>query len=84
MTSACFCQGVFHLGSGGATPEFSLLIFVLSVSLSQWQKQKALDLLVVGVKYVACSLQWGFTRQFKKKTKNPPMKHNNPPLKKCA
>lgn len=85
MTSACFCPGVFHLGSGGATPEFSLLIFVLSVSLFQWQKQKALDLLAVGLKYVACSLQWGFSRQFKKKTAPPPpMKHKNPPLQKCA
>lgn len=54
--SACVCLRVCHLGSGGAASELSLLIFVLSVSLSQWQKQNALDLRVVGVKYVACSL----------------------------
>jgi len=69
--SACLCPRVFRLCSGGAASEFPLLVFVLSVSLFQWQKQKALDLLAVRVKYVACSLQWGFSRQLKKKTKNP-------------
>lgn len=38
--SACFCPRIFHPSSGSATPEFSLLIFVLHVSLFQWQKQR--------------------------------------------
>lgn len=31
MMSACFCPTVFHFSSGGATPEFSHSILVLSV-----------------------------------------------------
>lgn len=56
MMSACFCPTVFHFSSGGATPEFYHLIFVLCV-LVPLAEIKTLDLLVVGVKSSVCSLQ---------------------------